>query len=119
MAMQRTKKRVLAGDEVGRSVISNECRENAYPADYKHKTPSGNPSRTNRDAVARALTGLTRDELKLVAAENALTERVKSWSCYSGTNTEGIFRMTLGNTLRAHIRRGGAVVVQKKVIRTL
>ena len=67
-----------------------------YTIDKSVRTPSGAYSVSNRDDVAKALNGLTVEQLEKIAARADVAERWAKWSKLN----PGMQRMNLGNVLR-------------------
>lgn len=66
-------------------------------------------SKSNGDAVAQALLGADRDALIAVVKANGLEAKFKELVKHDDT---GVFRMSLGNSLRAMVRKGTGVKVR-------
>ena len=85
----------------------NEEYRDEYKVDKSVRTVSGAYSVSNQDDTAKALNGLTVEQLEKVAAKAGLSDRWKKWS---GLNP-GMQRMNLGNVLRSAVNgEGGAKV---------
>jgi hypothetical protein len=69
------------------------------------KTPSGSRSVSCGDAVAKALNGLTLDQLEKLAKKADMAD---SWAKWKKLNP-GMIRMNLGNRLRAQVKQGDVV----------
>jgi hypothetical protein len=80
-----------------RTETFDEKFRDRYTVDKSVRTPSGGYSISNRDEVARALNGLTVEQLAQVAARAGLADRIKRWAHLN----PGMQRMNLGNVLRA------------------
>lgn len=73
-------------------------------------------SRGNGDAVATAMLGLDHDALVKVMRANGLADKL---GAYANPAVAGRFRMLLGNSLRALVRKGTPVDVAGTEVRTL
>jgi sRNA-binding protein len=78
--------------------FNTEYRER-YKADKSVRTPSGAYSVSNGDDIAKALNGLSLEQLEKVAARAGLGERFKAWSHLN----PGMRRMNLGNVFRGTV----------------
>jgi sRNA-binding protein len=99
--------------------FNTEFRER-YTVDKNVRTPSGAYSVSNRDDVAKALNGLTIEQLERIAARAGLGDRFKKWSHLN----PGMQRMNLGNVFRGAVegedaaKAKAALVEAKKLTRT-
>lgn len=87
--------------------------DDGYRDQYEHdttvRTESGAVSINNGDGLAQELKGMTHLEIKAVAKDNGLAEQWEIWEAKE--LNKGMFRMNVGNMLRAKIRRGERVTV--------
>lgn len=96
-------------------VIKSEYRDK-YTVDKDVRTPSGAHSISVGDPVAKALNGLSVDQLAGVAKDAGLSEKFKGW----GHLNAGMQRMNLGNMLRSLVKseeKGVAAAAAKAVSR--
>ena len=82
------------------SIIDNATRKEYEKSNVK--TASGARSISNGDTVAKALNGLTVEQLEKVAKRADIEDRFKGWNKLN----PGMQRMNLGNVLRAQIKNG-------------
>ena len=97
VAKPKAKKKAV---KVEGSIIDNATRKEYEKSNVK--TASGARSISNGDTVAKALNGLTVEQLEKVAKRADLEDRFKGW----GKLNPGMQRMNLGNVLRAQIKNG-------------
>lgn len=92
------------------SVISADRVADYHVSDTK--TASGRKSVDTNDALAQKLRGKTVEELEELARKAGIGERLKDWKNLN----PGMFRMTVGNALRAIERQkaGGGKAKPKK-----
>lgn len=97
MAKTATKKKTSDAKSM-KIDASRYTRTKFKGADGKSKHSAG-----NGDAVAQALLGAGPDDLRSIAADNGLSERM---SKYEKSTNPGQYRMNLGNMLRGMVRKG-------------
>lgn len=68
------------------------------------------------DAVARAMLGMSEDDLLKCAKANKLSDKIIG---HHGNVNPGQFRMFVGNALRAKVKRGEPVTIGKHTIEKL
>lgn len=105
----------MAADKTGGNIIDTS-KYNYDKTKYRDGEGKAKFSKSNGDALAKALTGADRDALKQVASDNGLADRFKELAKHDNL---GQFRMSLGNSLRAMIRKGVGVKVRGQKITDL
>lgn len=80
------------------------------------KTGKTRTSYGNGDAVAKAMLGLDEKQLERVVRTNKLIDKIGTPE--KATNI-GLYRMALGNSLRAMVRRGEPVTIGEHTIKRL
>ena len=99
------------------STLSGLSERNYEPIKVRDANGKAKVSRGNGDAVARALISLDAKALNAVVKENGLTDKHKNRVAESPNM--GLARMSIGNSLRAMVRRGEHVVIAGLTIKSL
>jgi len=73
-------------------------------------------SRTNGDAVARAMLGMSPQQVEEVIAQNGLSDKLGR---HIGVRTPGQLRMLAGNALRHMLKQGSSIVIGDNTIKRL
>lgn len=97
-AEKKSAKPAASADKVMKIDASRYNRTKFKDASGKSRHSAG-----NGDAVAQALLGAGPTDLRAIARDNGLTDRMAR---YEGSTNPGQYRMNLGNMLRGMVRKG-------------
>lgn len=97
---------------IDRSKYNYERKQYADPETGKRRS-----TYSNGDAVANAMLGLSADQLEKVMKDNGLEEKLGKH--LTGAANPGQFRMLLGNSLRAKVKRGEPVTIGEHTVKKL
>ena len=93
--------------------VINRDKYNYDRVRFKDSEGKVRHSASNGDAVAKAMLGLTADQIQEAIRVNGLADKLGSYK------NAGLLRMAVGNALRALVRKGQSVTVGAHVIKKL